>query len=139
MSENIQFDTASTRIGGENITEAIQCDKQLVFNESYTVVGSKLKALSIYASYDLTVIGDVEADNIEVRGNLLVTGNIKAGTVSCLKSITCSGDIDAEKISGDEIVADNINCHSLSCSGNVIVRSVIDVREFIKVDKSSTF
>lgn len=136
MSDNIQFDTSTTQIGGENITEAVQCDKQLVFNESYTVVGRILKAPSIYASYDLTVIGDIEADEIKIRGNLFVVGNIKAGSISCLKSIICNGNIDAGKIFGDEITAENINCHNLSCNGNVIVRSVIDVQESIKVDKS---
>ena len=110
MSEYIQFDTSATRIGGENLTEAVQCDKRLVFNESYTVVGRKLKAPSIYASYDLTVNGDVEANEVEIRGNLFVYGNIKAGTISCLKCITCSGNIEAENILGEEIVSENINC-----------------------------
>ena len=136
MSEYIQFDTSAKQIGGENITEAVQSDKKLVFNESYTVVGKKLKAPSIYASYDLDVIGDLEADEINVRGNLLVTGSIKATIISCLKNIICNGDIDAEKVFGDEIVAENIKCHSLSCNGNVIVRSVIDVKESIIAEKS---
>ena len=136
MSELMQFDTSATRVGGANITAAVISDKKLMFNESYTVMGRLLKAPSIYACYNLTVIGDIEADELEVTGNLLVTGNIKARSVSCLKALTCSGDIDAEKITGNEIVAENIKCHTLTCTGNVIVRSVIDVQESIVTDKS---
>lgn len=136
MSEFIQFDTASTKVGGENVLQAMQSDKRLMFNESYTVMGRTLKAPSIYACYDLVVIGNLEADDIDVQGNLLVTGNIKAKTLSCLKAITCVGEIEAEKIFGNEIVAENVNCNTLSCSGNVIIRSVIDAQESISVDKS---
>lgn len=88
MSEFIQFDTASAKVGGENVLQAMQSDKKLIFNESYTVMGGTLKAPAIYTCYDFVVIGNVEADDIDVQGNLLVTGNIKAKTLSCLK---CGG------------------------------------------------
>lgn len=136
MSEFIQFDTASAKVGGENVLQAMQSDKKLIFNESYTVMGGSLKAPAIYTCYDFVVIGNVEADDIDVQGNLLVTGNIKAKTLSCLKAITCGGKIEAEKILGNEIVAENISCNTLSCGGNVIIRSVIDVQDSITVDKS---
>lgn len=136
MSEFIQFDTASAKVGGENVLQAMQSDKKLIFNESYTVMGGTLKAPSIYTCYDFVVIGNVEADDIDVQGTLLVTGNIKAKTLSCLKTITCGGKIEAEKILGNEIVAENISCNTLSCGGNVIIRSVIDVQDSITVDKS---
>ena len=53
MSEFIQFDTASAKVGGENVLQAMQSDKKLIFNESYTVMGGTLKAPSIYTCYDL--------------------------------------------------------------------------------------
>ena len=136
MSDIIQFDTSAEQIGGKNVIQAIQSDKRLMFNESYTVMGAKLKTPSVYACYDLVVVGDIETEELDVRGNLLVTGNIKARSISCLKTITCNGDIDAETIAGSEITADNITCNSLSCNGNVIVRSVIDVQQSIVTDKS---
>ena len=136
MSEYIQFDTSSTKIGGTNVISAIHSNEKLMFNESYTILGNKLSAPSIYACYDLTVIGDVETEELEVKGNLFVIGNIKAKSVSCLKTITCVGDLEAERIICNEIVADNINCHFLSCLGNVIVRAVIDVEESLETNES---
>ena len=136
MSDYIQYDTSEHVVGGVNIAEAIQTDKKLVFNESYTITGNKVSAPSIYACYDLTIIGDLEAEEVEVRGNLYVTGIIKAKKLSCLKSIICSGDIDAEIIYGSELVANDIVCSSISCTGNIIVRTTIDVGETLQSEKS---
>ena len=136
MSDVIQYDTSEQIVGGVNIAEAIQTDKRLVFNESYTITGIKAAAPSVYACYDLTVIGDLDAEEIEVRGNLYVMGNIKAKKLSCLKSIVCSGDIDAEVIYGSEIVANDIACSVISCTGNIIVRTTIDVAESLQSEKS---
>lgn len=82
MSNIIQYDTSKNVVGGVNIAEATQSDNRLVFNESYTVTGKILSVPSIYACYDLTVVGDMEADDIDVRGNLYVRGNIKAKRLS---------------------------------------------------------
>lgn len=136
MSNFIQFDTAETIIGGVNIAEAVQSDKNLVFNESYTVTGRRLTAPSIYACYDLTVIGDMEVEEAEIKGNLYVIGDIKAKRLSCLKAIICSGNIDAAAISGSEIVANDIACHSITCPGNIIARTTIDISEALNAGKS---
>ena len=136
MSDFIQYDTSELIVGGVNITEAIQSDKRLVFNESYMITGVKVSAPSIYACYDLTVFGDLDVEEIEVRGNLYVIGNIKTKKLSCLKSIICSGDIDAETIYGSEIVANDIVCSLISCTGNVVVRTTIDVGESLRSKKS---
>lgn len=136
MSNIIQYDTSKNVVGGVNIAEATQSDNRLVFNESYTVTGKILSVPSIYACYDLTVVGDMEADDIDVRGNLYVRGNIKAKRLSCLKSIICSGDIDVEAIFSNEIVANDIVCHTVSCSGNIVARTAIDISKSLISEKS---
>ena len=136
MSDYIQLDTSKTIVGGVNIAEAIQSNKKLVLNESYVIAGEALTAPSIYACYDLTVIGDIEVEEMEVRGNLYVIGNIKAKQLSCLKAIICSGDISAETVLASEVQANNIVCHDVTCSGNIVVRIAIDVNESLKTEKS---
>lgn len=136
MSDYIQYDTSELVVGGVNISKAISSNKRLVFNESYTIIGEKVLAPSIYACYDLTVIGDLAVDEIEVRGNLYVMGHIKTKKLSCLKSIICSGNIDAEVIYGSEIVANDIACSSISCTGNIVVRTTIDVGQSLQSEKS---
>lgn len=136
MRDYAQFDTSETVVGGVNVAEAVSSDKKLVFNESYTVAGKKLTAPSVYACYDLTVIGDMEVEEIEVKGNLYVMGDIKAKQLSCLKAIICSGDIDSATISGTEIVANNIVCNSITCPGNIVVRTTIDISESLKTEEA---
>ena len=136
MDEYIQFDTSDRIIGGVNVVNAIDVDKRLVFNESYAVLGEKLTAPSVYASYDLTVLGNFEADDIEIRGTLNVMGCIKAKRVSCLKAIFCSGDIIADQVFCSDIVANNIVCKTLSCPGNVITRTTIDIAESLETHHS---
>lgn len=136
MSGVIQFDTSSLIMGGNNIAEATQEDRKLIYNESYTVIGNRLASPSVYACYDLTVIGDLEVDDIEVRGNLCVIGNIKASHVSCLKSLICSGRIDADELHSNDIIANDITCKKVSCTGNIIVRDTIDSGESLFAEKS---
>ena len=136
MSDFVQFDTAEIVVGGTNIIEAIQIDKKIVFNESYTVTGGRLAAPSVYACYDLTVIGNMDVEEITIMGNLYVIGNIKTKTLSCHKTIICSGDIDAEMIVGSEIVANDISCHTISCSGNIVSRTTIDISKTLKTEKN---
>lgn len=136
MSDFIQYDTSEHVVGGVNIAEAIQTDKKLVFNESYTITGNKVSTPSVYACYDLTVIGDLDVEEVEVRGNLYVTGNIKAKQLSCLKSIICSGYIESETINCSEVVANDIVCSSIICTGNIVVRTTIDVGEKLQSEKS---
>lgn len=136
MGDTIQFDTSETVVGGVNITKAVQEDKKLLFNESYTVVGDRLSAPSLYACYDLTVLGDLEVKEIEVRGNLYVMGNLKAMRVSCLKAIFCSGNIEADIVFCSEIVANDISCQTLTCLGNIIARTTIDIGSSLRSEKT---
>lgn len=136
MSDLIQYDTSTNVVGGMNIAEAIQENKRLVFNESYTVAGPVLSAPSVYACYDLTVLGDLQVDDIEVRGSLVVLGNIKTKRLSCLKTITCGGNIEAEVVFGNEIIAKDIFCKSVSCTGSIIARATLDIGDSLEAEKA---
>lgn len=136
MSEIIQYDTSDIVVGEVNIAAAIQTDKKIVFNKSFTITGRKLSAQSIYACYDLTVIGNLDADEIEVAGKLYVIGNINAKQLSCHDTIVCSGDITADIIDCSEIVANNIDCASIICTGNIVLRSTINVNKTLRSERS---
>ena len=57
--------------------EAFKNKRNVFFNESYTIVGDCLSVFDLYASYDLTIIGDLNASKIEIRKKLIVIGDIK--------------------------------------------------------------
>ena len=136
MPDFIQFDTSDIVIGGVNLVETVQSNKKLIYNESYAVVGALLKVPSIYACYDLTVIGDVDSEDIEVKGTLFVKGNIKCKRLSCSKAVICDGDITFEELSAENVIANSIIGGTLFCYGNVIVRGTLDIGAKLITDKS---
>ena len=76
--ELIQYNSGDHVLGNKNVAEAVTTDGDIVFNESYIVVGESLKARNIHATYDLDVMTDVVAGRISVNGNLFVKGDIEA-------------------------------------------------------------
>lgn len=128
----VQYDSANKTIGEKNIIEAFDCDDVVIFNESYVIIGSETRAHKVSATYDLTVIGSLSADEIYVNGTLTVIGSIEANKLVCFNSLLCQGDINADYIYiGKDLVADSINCVDFSCYGNAVVRTTINI------DKSS--
>lgn len=138
MPENadIQFDGAQLILGGINTAEALQTDKNIIFNESYVVLGKALRANTIYATYDLTVIGDVIADRLEVNGELLVKGNIKARVVRCLR-LTCLGKVNVDNLQCDEdVVGKIITADQIQAQGSIIVSDALNVNEYCEVERN---
>ena len=70
LNDALQFDASDLIIGNKNILEAFKNKRNVFFNESYTIVGDCLSVFDLYASYDLTIIGDLNASKIEIRKKL---------------------------------------------------------------------
>lgn len=132
----IQFDTSDSVLGGENIAQAIETDKEVCFNESYTVIGGKLKAPQIYATYDLSVIGDLSADNVEINGDLLVNGNIKAKFLRC-RSLVCTGKVSVNSLScAENIMAKSVTVADIQAQGSVVVLDSFNASDICEVDRN---
>lgn len=126
-NELIQFNSAEQVIGNMNVAEAVETDSDIVFNESYVVIGNILKGKHIHASYDLFVIGDIEADKITINGDLTVRGNIVATELICRGVLACNGDVNVKKIDFDSYAfAETVVGESIRASDNFFVRTIID-------------
>lgn len=136
-SSTQQYDTSDTIIGGKNILEAFDCEDIVLFNESYVVVGEESHARIIRAAYDLTVIGDLSASEIQVNGTLTVTGNIVAQRINCSNNLLCQGDVTADSIYvGGDMTADSIKCSDFLCDGNAVIRTTIDIDKSSRTEKT---
>ncbi len=136
IGDTIQFDTSSIRIKNENIAESVENDNDIIFNESYTVIGNSLKGKNIYACYDLIVEGNINAESLEVNGKLVVIGNINAKSIMCSRSLLCEGEVAAGSILvGGDFFADNIACDTLECTGKVFVNNTLDCNSDVKVNE----
>lgn len=138
MSNTIrEYNTSSIVCNDTNICEAVETDDILRFNESYVVVGECLKAKEIFAMYDLTVMGDVQAEKIEVNGKLYVSGNIKADQIRCSSNVSCNGNILCESISGDsDLIANSVDAEKIEIYGNLMVTTSINVEKSCTVNRN---
>ena len=136
-SSTQQYDTSDTIIGDKNVLEAFDCDEVVLFNESYVVIGEETHAKIIRAAYDLIIIGDISASEIQVNGTLTVAGNIEAKRINCSNSLLCQGSITADNIYiGGDMIADSVKCIDFLCDGNAVIRTTIDIDNSSRTEKT---
>ena len=122
-----QFNSGDHVLGNKNIAEALVTTGDVVFNESYIVVGDAMEAEHIHATYDLDVIADLYADSISVNGNLFVKGNIEADELICHGTFICTGEVKVKKIILESYaVADSIVGEELFSGDHLFIRSTVD-------------
>ena len=131
----IQFNSGEHILGNKNIVEAIVTDGDVVFNESYIVVGVSLEARYIHATYDLSVIGDIVAENISINGDLFVKGDIEADELTCRGIFICTGKVRVKKLSMESYsVADSIVGEEIYVNGDLFVRTTVDTDSCLEAD-----
>lgn len=134
-AEVVQYDDGDHILGDKNLIEAISTDGDIVFNESSVVVGHLLEARKIHATYDLTTLCDISAENITVNGSLYAQGNIEANSLICRGSFICTGEVRVKKIDlGNYSVVDSIVSETLRSSGNLFVRQTSDTDSLFEID-----
>lgn len=136
MNRNLrQFNSSECVFGNKNVLESFESKDDIVFNESYIVIGSTLEGESIHATYDLTVLGDVIAQKLTVNGSLFVQGDIKVNELFCQGSFICTGDIKAKDLSlGPYSVVGSIKGESLHSSGDLYLKTTVDTDKELKVN-----
>lgn len=136
-SSTQQYDTSDTIIGDKNILEAFDCEDIVLFNESYVVIGEETHARIIRAAYDLTIIGDLSASEIQVNGTLTVTGSIAAQKINCSNNLLCQGNVTVDNIYvGGDMIADSVKCSDFLCDGNAVIRTTIDIDNSSRTEKT---
>lgn len=133
----IQFDGEPNSFGGKNIISSFESEDSLLFNESYTVVGSALGAKKIHAMYDLTVIGDLNVSECVVNGSLIVLGNINAESLNCANTCFIQGDAIVDRIYvGADFIANSVKSDRFSVDGNAVIRTTIDINSSANIEKT---
>lgn len=112
------------------------CD-EAVFKASY-VVASDIKCNGkITALFDLTVLGNVEASELDVKGRFVCTGKCEIqGTVVVQNDIWVS-DIRANSIEvHDQIIAQEIDVGTIKADGNIVVGRILAVEKIAQSGKN---
>lgn len=110
------------------VIAAITEDSDITFKASYVVVSDVNVSGKISAAFDLIVIGNVSAKELEVKGKFICLGdcNIK-------KSIIVQGEIIASSLIAetitcrDKVTATKIDVDSIMADGNILVENTLAV------------
>lgn len=133
--ELIQFNSGDYVLGDKNVAEAVTTDGDVVFNESYVVIGESLEARNIHATYDLDVLTDIVAGTISVNGNLFVKGNIEADEIICRGSFYCTGELRVNKGNfGSHAMIGSVIGKEVYAAGDLFIKTTIDTGLSLEVD-----
>ena len=133
--ELIQFNSGDHVLGNKNVTEAVITDGDIVFNESYVVIGESLEAKNIHATYDLDVVANIAAVTIIVNGNLFVKGDIEADEVICSGSFYCTGEARVKKCNfGSNALIGSVIGKEVYAAGDLFIKATIDTDESLEAD-----
>lgn len=133
--ELIQFNSGDHVLGNENVAEAVITNGDIVFNESYVVIGASLEAKNIHATYDLDVMANIVAETISVNGNLFVKGNIEADEVICRGSFYCTGEVKVNKCNLDSnAMIGSVISKEVYVAGDLFINTTIDTDSLLEAD-----
>ena len=131
----VQFNSGEQIIGTMNVAEAIETDSDIVFNESYIVIGNVLRGDSIHATYDLSVVGNLIARKITINGDLIVKGDIEADSLECRGAVICAGEVRVKNANFESYsCAESMVAETISASDNLFARTTVDTGKKIEVD-----
>ena len=133
--ELIQFNSGEHVLGNKNVAEAVITDGDIVFNESYVVIGESLEARNIHATYDLDIITDIVVETISVNGNLFVKGDIEADEIICRGTFYCTGEVRVNKCSlGSHAMIGSVIGKEVYASGDLFIETTIDTDSSLEAD-----
>ena len=131
----IQFNSGEHVLGNKNVAETVITNGDIVFNESYVVIGGSLKARNIYATYDLDVLADIVTEIISVNGNLFVKGDIEADELTCRGSFYCTGEVRVNKCCfGSQAMMGSIIGKDVYAMGDLFIKNTIDTDSSLETE-----
>lgn len=112
------------------------CD-EATFKASYIIASDIKCGGKITALFDLIVLGNIEAAELEVKGRFICTGKCQIeGTIS-VQNYIWAEEVRADCIEAhDEIIAQKIDVKTIVADGSIIVGKVLSVDSVAHCEKS---
>ena len=116
--------------GNYSMISSVKSRTEAVFKASYIVASGIQVEGKITALFDLIVIGDVVAHDIDVKGKFVCLGNCQVGNSVTVQDKLFVKEIRAKSIEvHDDITAQEIDVDVLRADGNVIVGQTLATEE----------
>ena len=112
------------------IISNVKSRTEAVFKASYIVASSMRISGKITALFDLIVLGDVEADDIEVKGKFICMGDCTVENSIIVQDKMFAKQVKAKNIEvHDQITAQEIDVDVIKADGNIIVGQTLATEE----------
>lgn len=112
------------------IISNVKSRTEAVFKASYIVASSMRISGKITALFDLIVLGDVEADDIEVKGKFICIGDCTVENSIIVQDKMFTKQVKAKNIEvHDQITAQEIDVDVIKADGNIIVGQTLATEE----------
>lgn len=115
------------------VTE-IDEETDVTFKASYMVISDLVSKNKITALFDLIVLGDIEAAEIDVKGKLICLGSCKIDGSVVVQNDIWTNEIVAESIvSHGQITAQDIDTNTLNVDGSVVVGRTLSIEDIAEI------
>ena len=124
-------------VSGERyvLQSCIDCD-ELTFKASY-IVESDIKCKGkITALFDLIVIGDVEASEIDVKGKFICIGKCESNTIVVYDEIWSDEIVAATIETNSRITAHQIKAQTIIAEGSILIARTLDIESTAESSKA---
>lgn len=109
----------------------------VIFKTSFIVASDLVCSGNVSALFDLVVFGDIDVEEMDVKGKLICLGNCKVNGQLMVQNIIWAEDIVAESVvTHDQIVAQSIDATNISADGNVIVGRTLSVEKIANIGEA---
>lgn len=123
--------------GGRLVLPQCQEYDDVTFKASYIVVPDIMCQGKITALFDLTVLGNVEAAEIDVKGRFVCLGECKVSGSIMVQNEIWANNLCALKIeSHDRIVAQEIDGNTILADGSIVVGKILAVEKLAKTERN---
>lgn len=112
------------------IINSVKSRTEAVFKASYIVASSVRVSGKITALFDLIVLGDVEADDVEIKGKFICLGDCRVKNSIIVQDRIFVKQLKARNIEAhDQITAQEIDVDVIKADGNIIVGQTLAATE----------
>ena len=118
------------KAGNQLLIPSIDSDEDIVFKASFVISAGLKCAGKITALFDLIVLGDVSATEIEVKGRFVCMGHCEVLDALVVQNDIWGEDIQAKSITcHDRIVAQSVDAESVIADRNIIIGKTLAIEE----------
>lgn len=106
----------------------------VIFKTSYIVASDLICSGNVTALFDLIVFGNIDVDEMDVKGKLICLGDCKINGQLMVQNTIWAEYIEAESvITHDQIVAQSMDVTSISADGSILIGRTLSVEEIAEV------